>query len=104
MADDDGAENLYRIAITGGEVTRPIAGRLVVAYYSLGKDGAIAAQISALDRPDEDFLSNGSDLTRLTKTNDSLFAQLRLAQVDYVPLTRKAGTSISGYLYQHLDY
>src|SRR6266853_3141937 len=29
IADDDGAENLCRIAITGGEVTRPIAGRLV---------------------------------------------------------------------------
>src|SRR5712692_2370483 len=30
IADDDGAENLCRIAVTGGEVTRPIAGRLVV--------------------------------------------------------------------------
>ncbi len=88
IADDDGAENLCRIAITGGEVTRPIAGRLVVAYYSLGKDGAIAAQISALDRPDEVFLSNGSDLTRLTKTNDALLSQLRLAPADYVHLGR----------------
>src|SRR5260370_677440 len=104
IADDDGAENLCRIAITGGEVTRPIAGRLVVAYYSLGKDGAIAAQISALDRPDEVFLSNGSDLTRLTKTNDALFAQLRLAQVDYVHFKSKDGTAISGYLYKPLDY
>src|SRR5260370_40998804 len=104
IADDDGAENLCRIAVTGGEVTRPIAGRLVVAYYSLGKDGAIATQISALDRPDESFLSNGHDLTRLTKTNDALFAQLRLAQVDYVHFKSKDGTAISGYLYKPLDY
>src|SRR5437667_6041702 len=67
IADDDGTENLCRIGVTGGEVTHPIGGRLVVASYSLSKDGAIAAQISTLDRPDELFLSNEKDLTRLTK-------------------------------------
>ena len=100
MADDDGTENLCRIAIAGGEVARPIGGRLSVSSYSLGKDGAIAAQISALDRPDEIFLSNGNDLTRLTKTNDALLSQLRLAQVDYVHFKSKDGTPIAGYLYK----
>src|SRR5229473_285171 len=104
IADDDGTENLCRIAVTGGEITRPIAGRLVVAYYSLGKDGGIAAQISALDRPDEVFLSNGSDLTRLTKTNDALLSQLRLGQADYVHFKSKDGTAVAGYLYKPLDY
>src|SRR6267378_1921008 len=56
IADDDGTENLCRIAIAGGEVTRPIGGHLSVSSYSLGKDGAVAAQISTLDRPDEIFL------------------------------------------------
>jgi dipeptidyl aminopeptidase/acylaminoacyl peptidase len=104
IADDDGTENLCRIAISGGEVTRPIGGRLSVSSYSLGKDGTIAAQISTLDRPDEIFLSNGNDLTRLTKTNDALLAQLRLAQVDYVHFKSKDGTSIAGYLYKPIDY
>src|SRR5438270_8485235 len=104
IADDDGTENLCRIAISGGEVTRPISGRLVVASYSLSKDGAIAAQISTLDRPDEIFLSNEKDLTRLTKTNDALFSQLRLAQADYVHFKSKDGTSVSGYLYKPVDY
>jgi len=104
VADDDGTENLYRIAITGGEISRPISGQVTVNYYSLGKDGAIAAQISSLDRPDEIFLSNGSELTRLTKTNDALFAQLRLAQVDYVHFKSKDGTPVSGYLYKPMGY
>ncbi len=104
IADDDGTENLCRIAVTGGEVTHPIGGRLVVASYSLSKDGAIAAQISTLDRPDEIFLSNEKDLTRLTKTNDALFSQLRLAQADYVHFKSKDGTSVSGYLYKPVDY
>jgi len=104
IADDDGTENLCRIAVTGGEVAHPIGGRLVVASYSLSKDGAIAAQISTLDRPDEIFLSNEKDLTRLTKTNDALFSHLRLAQADYVHFKSKDGTSVSGYLYKPVDY
>src|SRR5712671_985000 len=46
VADDDGTENLCRIAVNGGEVSRPIGSPASVNYYSLGKDGAIAAQIS----------------------------------------------------------
>src|SRR6266404_1541750 len=38
LASDDGTENLCRVAVTGGEVTRPIGGRLNVNTYSLGKD------------------------------------------------------------------
>jgi dipeptidyl aminopeptidase/acylaminoacyl peptidase len=104
IADDDGMQNLCRVAVTGGEVARPIGARLNVNFFSLGKDGTIAAQIGSLDRPDEVFLSNGSDLTRLTKTNDALFAQLRLAQVDYVHFKSKDGTAVSGYLYKPVGY
>jgi dipeptidyl aminopeptidase/acylaminoacyl peptidase len=103
-ADDDGTHNLCRIAVTGGEITRPIGGRLTVSSYSLGKDGAIAAQITTLDRPDEIFLSNGTDLKRLTRTNDALISQLRLAKVEYVHFKSKDGTPVSGYLYKPLDY
>jgi dipeptidyl aminopeptidase/acylaminoacyl peptidase len=104
IADDDGTQNLCRIAVTGGEVARPIGGRLSVNSYSLGKEGAIAAQIGMTDRPDEIYLSSGSDLTRLTKTNDALISQLRLAKVEYVHFKSKDGTAVSGYLYKPLDY
>jgi len=104
IADDDGTQILGRIAATGGEISRPIGSPVSVAYYSPGKDGAIAAQISSLDRPDEIFFFSDNKLTRLTKTNDALFAQLRLAQVDYVHFKSKDGTSVAGYLYKPLDY
>jgi dipeptidyl aminopeptidase/acylaminoacyl peptidase len=104
IADDDGMENLCRIAVAGGEVARLIGGRLNVNSYSLGKDGSIAAQIGSLGRPDEIFLSNGTDLTSLTKTNDALISQLRLAQVDYVHFKSKDGTPVSGYLYKPVGY
>jgi dipeptidyl aminopeptidase/acylaminoacyl peptidase len=104
IAVDDGAQNLCRIAVGGGEIARPIGGRVTVTSYSLGKDGAIAAQIGTTDRPDEIFLQNGSDLTRLTKTNDALISQLRLAKVEYVHFKSKDGTSVAGYLYQPVDF
>jgi len=104
IADDDGTQNLCRISVTGGEIARPIGGRLSVDSYSLGKDGAIAAQISSLDRPDEIYLSNGTDLTRLTKTNDALISQLRLAKPEYVHFKSKDGTAVAGYLYKPVDY
>src|SRR6266481_1039758 len=104
IAADDGTQNLCRIAVTGGDIVRPIGGRVTVASYSLGKDGAIAAQIGTSDRPDEIFLQNGSDLTRLTKTNDALISHLRLAKVEYVHFKSKDGTSVAGYLYKPVDF
>jgi len=105
-AEDDGTQNLCRIAAAGGEIARPIGGHLVVGNYSLGKDGSVAAQITTIDRPDEIFyLPNGAkDPARLTKTNDALFAQVRLAQADYVHFKSKDGTAVAGYLYKPLDY
>jgi dipeptidyl aminopeptidase/acylaminoacyl peptidase len=104
LAEDDGTQNLCRIAVNGGEVTRPIGGRLSVGTYSLGKDGVIAAQIGMSDRPDEIYLSTGSEVTRLTKTNDALISQLKLSPAEYVHFKSKDGTQIAGYLYKPLDY
>ena len=106
VAEDDGTQNLCRVPAGGGEITRPIGGRLAVGTYSLGKDDSVAAQITAIDRPDEIFyLAGGAkEPIRLTKTNDALLSQLRLAQADYVHFKSKDGTSVAGYLYKPLDY
>src|SRR6266699_3428551 len=42
-AEDDGTQNLCRIPVGGGEITRPVGGRLAVGTYSLGKDGTTVA-------------------------------------------------------------
>jgi dipeptidyl aminopeptidase/acylaminoacyl peptidase len=111
IADDDGTQNLCRIATTGGEITRPIGGRLMVYGYSVAKSGEIAAQISRIDRPDEIYFlpapssaSSAAEPSRLTHVNDTIISQLRLATVDYVHFKSKDGTQVSGYLYKPLDY
>jgi dipeptidyl aminopeptidase/acylaminoacyl peptidase len=105
IADDDGTQNLCRIAATGGEVTRPIGGRLMLYAYSLAKSGEIAAQITTPDRPSEIFALRGSgEPVRLTHTNDAVISQLKLVQPDYVHFKSKDGTQVAGYLYKPLDY
>ncbi len=104
IADDDGTQNLCRISATGGEITRPVSGRLMVNDYSLSKSGEIAAQIATIDRPDEIYTVPTGKLTQLTHTNDALLSQLKLSHAEYVHFKSKDGTAVSGYLYKPVDY
>lgn len=106
IADDDGTQNVLRVPAQGGEIDRPIGGRLMVDSYSLGADGSVAAQIGVPDRPDEIYLEPGSggELKRLTKTNDALMSQLELGEVEYVHFQSKDGTTVAGYLTKPADY
>jgi len=103
-ADDDGTVNLCKISSAGGDVARAIGGRLTVSAFDLGKNDEVVAAITTSDRPSEIFIQRGSDLTRLTKTNDALLAQLKLATVEYVHFKSKDGTPVAGYLYKPVDY
>jgi dipeptidyl aminopeptidase/acylaminoacyl peptidase len=104
LADDDGTQNLCRIPVGGGEVTRPIGGRLTVYAYSVAKSGEVAAQITTPDRPSEIFTIPGGKLTRITRTNDEFISQVKLTAPEYVKFKSKDGTTVSGYLYKPLDY
>jgi len=104
IADDDGTQNLCRIPVTGGEVTRPVAGRLMVNNYSLATNGDIVVQVTTIDRPDELYTIPDGKLTQITHTNDALMSQLKLSHGDYVHFKSKDGTIVSGYLYKPVDY
>jgi dipeptidyl aminopeptidase/acylaminoacyl peptidase len=104
IADDDGTQNVCRIPVAGGEITRPFGGRLIVNDYSLAKTGDIVAQIATIDHPDELYTIPEGKLTQITHTNDALMSQLRLTHGEYVHFKSKDGTTVSGYLYEPLDY
>jgi dipeptidyl aminopeptidase/acylaminoacyl peptidase len=106
IADDDGTQSLARIPVAGGEVTRPIGGRLMLYAYSLAKSGEVAAQITTMDRPSEIFTlpASGGQPNRVTHTNDALMSQLRYAPGEYVHFKSRDGWPVSGYLYKPLDY
>ena len=104
IADDDGTQNVCRIPITGGEITRPFGGRIMVNDYSLARNGDLVAQIATIDRPDELYTIPDGKLTQITHTNDALMSQLKLTHGEYVHFKSKDGTTVSGYLYKPLDY
>ncbi|MGH9684038.1 MAG: S9 family peptidase [Candidatus Acidiferrales bacterium] len=107
ILEDDGTQNVARIPAMGGEITRPVGGRLMVDAFSMDREGAIAAQIGVTERPDEVYLLPGSGeakLRRLTTTNDALMSQIILGDVNYVHFKSKDGTSVAGYLTKPVGY
>jgi dipeptidyl aminopeptidase/acylaminoacyl peptidase len=104
IADDDGTQNLCRVPAAGGEITRPISGRLMVYNYSVAKSGEVAALVTTPDRPSEIFTIPDGKLTRITHTNDDFISQVKLTAPEYVKFKSKDGTIVSGYLYKPLDY
>jgi dipeptidyl aminopeptidase/acylaminoacyl peptidase len=104
IADDDGTQNLCRVPVGGGEVTRPIGGRLMLYTYSVAQSGEVAAQITTVDRPSEIYTMPDGKLTRITHTNDDMVAQLKLTTPEYVKFKSQDGTTVSGFLYKPIDY
>jgi dipeptidyl aminopeptidase/acylaminoacyl peptidase len=104
IADDDGAQNLCRVPAGGGEITRPIGGRVTVYAYSVAKSGEVAAQITTADRPSEIFTMPEGKLTRITHTNDEFLSAVKVIAPEYVKFKSKDGTTVSGYLYKPVDY
>jgi dipeptidyl aminopeptidase/acylaminoacyl peptidase len=104
IADDDGTQNLCRVPAGGGEITRPIGGRLMVYAYSVARSGDVAALVTTVDRPSEFYTLPEGKLTRITHTNDDFISQVKLTAPEYVKFKSKDGTTISGYLYKPIDY
>src|ERR1022692_2374799 len=106
IADDDGTQNLCRIPATGGEITRPVSGHVVVSSYTIAKSGELAGQITSMDRPSEIFTTttSGGPLTRVTHVNDAFMAKIRVVMPEYVKFKSKDGALVAGYLYKPLDY
>jgi dipeptidyl aminopeptidase/acylaminoacyl peptidase len=104
VADDDGTQNLCRIPAAGGEIMRPIGGRLMLYDYSLSKSGDVAALVATLDRPSEVYTIPSGKLTRITHVNDALMSQLQISMGEYVHFKSMDGTTVSGYLYKPLGY
>ena len=104
IADDDGTQNLCRVPAAGGEITRPVGGRLMVNDYAVARTGDLVAQLATMDRPDELFTIPSGKLTQITHTNDAFLAQLKLSHGEYVHFKSKDGTTVAGYVYKPVDF
>jgi dipeptidyl aminopeptidase/acylaminoacyl peptidase len=104
IVDDDGQLNLCQVPVAGGQISRPVSGRLAVNDFAVSPAGGVVVQIATADRPDELFTLVGGTLTRITHMNDDWLAGIKLTSAEYVTFKSKDGTSVSGYVYKPLDY
>ncbi len=105
IADDDGTQNLCRIPVAGGEITRPIGGRLMVNDYNVGKTGDIAAQVATIDRPDEIFtVPDRQTYSGLHTSTTRCFRNLSCPMANMSISKVRTALLFAGYLYKPLDY
>jgi len=101
LLEDAGQRHLARVAATGGEINRQIDGLLSVRGLKVANGGRIGTVISRPDLPGEIFvLKQGSELRKLTSTNDKLIAELKLATVEKHRFKSQDGTEVEAFFYK----
>jgi dipeptidyl aminopeptidase/acylaminoacyl peptidase len=98
LLEDSGEQSLARIAATGGEIERLVAGARVVSAYDEGPSGEIAALVSEPQLPAELFLLADRKLERRSHVNDALLAKLRLGEVEEIRFASQDGTEIEAFV------
>src|SRR6266436_2219922 len=75
IADDDGTQNICRVSVNGGEVSRPVGGRLMVNDYSLAPTDNLVSQLK---------LTHGEYVHFKSKDGTTISGYL-YKPLDYVP-------------------
>lgn len=101
---DSGEQHVARIDFASGAVARPVGGEVAVSGFSQGPNGSIAATLSTPAMPAELHLVDDGQLRRLTHVNDSLLAELRLADVTNIHYPSRDGTEIEGWIFTPPGY
>ena len=98
VLENDGAETLVRVPMTSGASETVVGGRRRVTAYDVSKNGNVIVRASTPERPYEIFAVKKDDLRCLTKQNDTLLAQIKLAPVSETKFKSKDGTEVHGFL------
>jgi dipeptidyl aminopeptidase/acylaminoacyl peptidase len=98
--EDSGEQRLARMASSGGDIARVIEGLHIVRSFVLSKDGTPVAGVTEPAIPGEVFVAEAGKVRQLTKTNDPIMAQLRLAEIEKIRFKSKDGTDVEGFLYK----
>ncbi len=102
--EDSAEQHLARYDLHSGAVNRPIEGDLSVGRFVQHPSGDIALQMSMPHLPTEVFYLGEDSLSQLTRTNEALLDELKLADVRNVTFPSKDGTEIEGFIFTPPDY
>jgi dipeptidyl aminopeptidase/acylaminoacyl peptidase len=104
LLEDDRVQHLVRVPLDGGRPVPVIQGRLVVRTFDVSPTGRIAALVTTTATPPEVFAVDGTELRQLSRQNDNLLAELRLASVEEISFKSRDGTTINGFMVKPPDY
>ena len=102
LLEEDRVSHLARVPLAGGAAERMVTGSRVVEDYAAA-GGHLAVLSGDALHPSEVYAVEGSALRQLSRQNDALMAELRLAPVEETSFKSKDGTEIHGFLLRPLD-
>ncbi len=101
LYEDDRAQSLARV-FTEVDLPAPetlVGGRRKINAYAVGKDGRTVLLAASTERPYEVYaVEAGGALRNLSKQNDELFAQMRVARTEETSFKNADGTEVHGFL------
>ena len=98
LLEDSGEQNLARMAASGGDIERLVAGPRSVREFHQGPANEIATVVSEPHFPPEVFLYANGGHERRSHVNDALIAELKLGSVEEVRFASKDGTEIEAFV------
>lgn len=100
--EEGGNSNLGRVPAEGGAVERIVSGERDVESFDT-RHGRIVFAESQPTQPTEISTLDGTTVRRLTKTNDAILKDIKLASVERFKAKSKDGTMIDGFLTRPVD-
>ncbi len=104
LLEDSGEQNLARIRLGGGKITRVVAGEDVVADFNVGLGGEIVALVSRPRLPAEVFILTRGELRQRSRVHADWLASIELGAVERVRFSNKDGIEIEGFIIRPPDY
>lgn len=98
LLEDGGNSHLARVPAAGGALERVVAGERDIQRFDIGAKGQVAVLESQAGYPAEVFALAGGELKRVTRVNDGVLKDLRLAKVERFKAKSPDGTLVDGFL------
>ncbi|HKZ00956.1 MAG TPA: S9 family peptidase, partial [Pyrinomonadaceae bacterium] len=103
LLTDDRSVFPARVALSGGKVERLKAAPVVVSSWASTRDRSVILS-SSDTKPTEVHALEGGNLRQITKQNDALMAELKVAETEEISFKSKDGTQVHGLLTKPVDY
>jgi dipeptidyl aminopeptidase/acylaminoacyl peptidase len=98
LYEEWGSTNLARVDLKSGKIETVLAEERVVTAFDIDSKGNIAARITGMEDAGDIWFGTGKSMSRLTNTNEALFASLDLGDKVKVKFSSPDGTAVEALI------